>query len=293
MKKTWIVLDVSAICYAAFFAMPTLSAEEIPTTVLYGFFKQLQSLAGKFQSKNFVFCFDYGASIRKRYYRKYKANRHVDLTEEEQRSRQLIFDQMELLRTDFLPRLGYKNILFREGYEGDDMIAVAVKAKVGPDDDFVIVSRDKDLLQCLDDNVVWYTSNRGKEEIYNKKSFMREFGIEPIEFAKVKALAGCKSDNVPGIPGVGEKTALKWLRGELNPDTATYMRIRDFLVEEKKLFRKFRYVTILPFPTLKMEVELVEDEFNAEVWAKLSKRYHFNSFRRKGTRVERVGGFWK
>jgi 5'-3' exonuclease len=90
-----------------------------------------------------------------------------------------------------------------------------------------MVTTDKDLFQCICEQIGWYSPIQNKAWYY--RSFMTEYGIEPRQFALVKAIAGCSSDNVPGIKGVGDKTALKYVKNELPKTHKTYRDIENNL----------------------------------------------------------------
>jgi len=112
---------------------------------------------------------------------------------------------------------------------------------IGP----VIASSDDDLLQLLSP----YTSiyNLGRKERYTEQKFIQDYGIQPQEWVEVKKIAGCSGDNVPGVPGVGEKTAIRYLRGELNPDTKAYQKIE----QGRKIIERNEDLVSLPFPGTK------------------------------------------
>ena len=105
--------------------------------------------------------------------------------------------------------LGFNNIFIVDGYESDDIIANTVSDK-DPQKTIVITS-DNDLFQLLDHCSLYSVTKR---QSTNKEIFCREYNITPSEWIMVKAIAGCGSDNVPGMKGIGEKTAIAHLKGE-------------------------------------------------------------------------------
>jgi hypothetical protein len=156
-------------------------------------------------TKQIAFCFDHGKPKRARLYPAYKANRKPESIEDkEHRSERN--RQINLLRNEYLPAIGFKNVFWQEGYEADDLIASIVRSNARLTD-IAILSSDKDLYQLLSPRVFMW--NRGKKTTL--QSFYQEWGIKPDRWAEVKAMAGCTSDNIEGIDGVGEKTAIKFL----------------------------------------------------------------------------------
>jgi 5'-3' exonuclease len=233
MERTFLILDVNFLCYRNFYAMGRLSYDGIKTGVIYGFLRDLAGMQDRFMCDRLVFCFDHGAPLRQRIYRGYKLNRHgpqsIDMmSNEEKTARQQLTHQVDLLMMDYLPRIGYKNVLYEKGYEADDIIA-SVSENLSDDDTGIIVSADRDLFQLIRFNVsVWKPGNFKVPPVMTTlQSFKRKFGISPRHWAHVKAIAGCSTDEIPGVGGVGEITAIKYLNGGLKEDSKAYQTIRS------------------------------------------------------------------
>lgn len=228
MNNTWLLLDCEFLCHRAWYSMGTLSFRAVKTGVLFGFFKDLVFLQERFRTSGLVFCFDKGREgIRNSIYPAYKKKRHdkkKELTEEEITAAREYYTQVAHLRDSYLTTLGYKNVYFQHGYEGDDIIASACR-NLPEGDTAIIVSADGDLYQLISPSVSFYNPNKAK--LTTPRTFLNEYGIEASEWWKVKALAGCKSDEVMGIPKVGEITAIKYLKGELKRKSKTYQAIRS------------------------------------------------------------------
>lgn len=238
MASPWLVLDCNYLCYRAFHAMRGLSHGGIETGVIYGFLRDLQVLEDSHASDRFVFCFDYGVGLREQEFPFYKASRRTkQLTEEHAIAYSDLRRQMDVLREDILPFVGFKNILFAEGFEADDIIA-SVCHSLKDSEAAIIVSTDHDLYQLLRSNVwMW---NPQTKKAYTDFSLIKEFGVKPQQWAKVKAIAGCKTDDIPGIVGIGEKTAAKYVAGTLNRNHVAYDRIvygREFWKKNLQLVR--------------------------------------------------------
>ena len=206
-----IIVDCNYLCYVCRFALSQgLTYRGRHTEIIFGFLRHILILAEHFESNNFYFCWDSKESVRKELYPKYKANRRPDTRSQEEKELDIIaFKQFNELREKILPELGFRNIFMVEGYESDDLIAILVKKLEGSN---IVVASDNDLLQLLSFCSLY---NISKKQLTTKKEFIRKYSIQPETWSEVKALSGCTSDNVSGIPGVGEKTAIKFLTGEL------------------------------------------------------------------------------
>lgn len=206
-----LVIDSHCIGYIAKYSTGALSYDDIDTGVIFGFLQQIYKFAKLFSTIDFVFCWDSKVSKRRGIFSEYQVKRKTaKLTQEELEFNISFYNQLKELRTEILPSLGFTNIYQKPGYESDDLIARVVMDNVG---DFVIISNDKDLYQLLSYARIY--DPRTKKTI-NQKTLANEYlGVTPEEWVKVKAIAGCDSDEVPGIFGVGEKTAIKYIKGQI------------------------------------------------------------------------------
>src|SRR6056297_1671760 len=238
--KPLLVIDCNYLAHRARFTTGPLSYKGQPTGVIFGFLNQLFSIGKEVMPENIIFTWDSRKSKRRRILPEYKMNRKQN---DEGPDQEMLdaFHQFALLRKEILPGLGFKNNWMQPGYEADDLIAVCCS----PERSAVIASSDHDLLQLLSKQTCIY--NLGRKEYYTKDKFVNEYGIKPKQWIEVKKIAGCSGDNVPGVPGVGEKTAIKYLRGELNPDTKTYQKIE----QGRKIIERNEDLVSLPFPGTK------------------------------------------
>lgn len=200
-----------------------------------------------------VFCWDSKKSLRRNEFPEYKQHRHTETTEEEHLEKDEFYRQMNLLRTHVLPSIGFNNNIVQSGLESDDMIAMLVEQSLTTDS-VRIVSSDKDLWQVIGPNCIW-------KDPWNKKSMTpsllkRTLGITPEQWHQVIALAGCKSDGVPGVPGVGPKGAVAYLLGQLK-EGAKKQAIES--AEGKAVYRRNLRLVFLPHKATK-PVELKKDE---------------------------------
>lgn len=226
MSKFWLVLDCHFLCWRAYHSTGDLSYDGVRTGITYGFLRDVRTLMEDFDTRNVVFCFDVGYNLRKDILPTYKQGRHQAgevQTEEEKEAEEQFRKEVKKIRKKWLPMIGFHNILWQKGYESDDVIA-SVVGDIDEDDTAVIVSADKDLRQLIRHNVWMYNPiNREKMSL---QWFYKKTGLKnPRDWARVLQMAGCHTDKVPGIPGIGEDTALKFLRGELPHHHARYNAI--------------------------------------------------------------------
>jgi len=244
MSRTWMVIDGNALAWAAFHTTGGLHYRNTPTGVAYGFLGRLMRLKIELDTDDVAICFDYGKSLRYKLLPEYKATRQKRRDEDE-RARAMYASasmQMDKLRTEYLEDIGFRNVLYEKGYEADDMIA-SVCRNLRNGDKAIVVSTDSDMLQLLSRHVSVYIPTEKRR--ITRKLFRLEYGISPKQWVDVKCLAGCSSDDVPGIKGIGEKTALRYLRGDLNPKSVAHGKIRAGLAQG--IMERNRPLVELPF----------------------------------------------
>lgn len=272
MEKIRVIIDSNYLCYISKYALSNgLSYNGGRTEIIFGFLKDIISLAKKFETNNFVFCWDSKESERRKIFSNYKYKRHQDKTEDEIVGDKVAFRQFTILREKVLPYLGFSNVFFQEGYEADDLIASVVMNN--KDMTNIVVSSDNDLYQLLE-----YCSlyNFSKQETMTELLFNRNFGIQPHRWVDVKTLAGCSSDNVPGIEGVGEIKAIKYLKGELSSGK-TFDSIKAQTEDEKELTER---LVKLPFPGTKI-FEIKKNHFSIKTFNNICDEFGFISLKDK------------
>lgn len=271
MNKDILLIDISHLFYKIIFNLSGLSNEEIKTGIIFGIANYILQLGDKFNTNRFVFVFDSKTSDRRKIYPEYKIKRRkVEKTPEEEMIFKESFRQLDELKNEVLLSLGFKNVFWQEGKEADDIIS---KLSASNEHNFIIISNDNDLLQLLKENVSIY--NISKKSLYTKKHFTEEYGIQPKQWVDVKALAGCTSDCVKGVEGVGEKTAIKFLKNELKPTSKKYQSITS--EEGKRIFDRNLPLVKLPYEGTGT-FELSKEKFRSVDFIEMCERLNFRSF---------------
>lgn len=276
----WVLLDVSFVAYRAFYSCRDLQAEDVPTGVLFKFFEQLRNIAyhSRIKSNKFALFADSRRSIRHDSFPTYKANRAKEETPEETAARDALRDMIRLLRTVILPDMGFA-VYMQKGLESDDLMAEAARRLTARKRQGVIVTADKDLLQCITDYVHWFSPVQ--EAYYTPQLFYNKFEMHPALYSVVKAIAGCASDNVPGVPRVGEITAMKYLRGVLPEHNKTYAAIES--EDGKKITERNLKLVKLPHPATE-PFRLRKPDFRPGVFFQICERYGLQTYLQKTER---------
>ncbi|HEY67808.1 MAG TPA: DNA polymerase I [Thermoflexia bacterium] len=205
-NKKLVLIDGHALAYRAFHALPDdmkTSQGEL-TNAVYGFTSMLLNVLRDERPTHIAVTFDKGRTFRHEIYPDYKA--HRTKMPDEMRS------QMERIR-QVVEALGIP-IFEQEGYEADDLLGALARQAEEQGVDTLIVTGDMDLLQLVDEHTRVLTSRwRFSDTVtYDLEGVQRRYGLTPAQLVDFKALVGDKSDNIPGVPGVGEKTAAKLLQ---------------------------------------------------------------------------------
>jgi len=207
MKKI-VLVDGNNLLFRSYFATAYTgnvmkNSKGFPTNALYGFINMINKIVEEEKPEYIAVAFDIGKNFRKAKYDFYKEGRN--------KTPQELIDQMPVAR-DVLKAMGIKYFEL-EPYEADDIIGTISKmTEEDPDAYTLIVSSDKDLLQLVSDETEMKLLKQKDYIRYNRESFKNDFGIEPIRIIDLKGLSGDPSDNIPGVAGVGDKTALKLLQ---------------------------------------------------------------------------------
>jgi DNA polymerase-1 len=207
MKKL-LLIDSNALIHRSYHALPRLTDPKGRlVNAVYGFASVLLKVLKELKPKYVVAAFDLAApTFRHKMFKDYKATRI--------KAPQELYDQIplvkELLKAFSIP------IIEKKGYEADDIIGTITKRvkDQGPGIETIILTGDLDVLQLVDKRTRVYTPKRGISEpiIYDEAKIKERYGLCPKQIVDFKALKGDSSDNIPGVPGIGEKTAIDLLK---------------------------------------------------------------------------------
>ena len=207
-KKVFALIDGKSVFYRGYYAMPNLStADGRPTGGVYGFAALALEMVRRIQPDYVAVAWDKpGTNIRRRkaIYDGYKANRHPAPPD--------FYAQIPILQ-DLLAALGWP-LYQADDYEADDIMGTLSQAanKIGIHT--ILISSDLDMLQLIDDDTEVYALKKGLSNLekFDVAAFENKYGIRVDQFLDLKSLKGDSSDNIPGVPGVGEKTAVSLLQ---------------------------------------------------------------------------------
>ena len=278
-----ILLDGNSLSYRAFYAMPALKNKKgLYTNSVYGFTLMLERILEDTKPKYALVAFDKGKeTFRHKSYEAYKGTRDKTPTE--------LVEQFGYVR-ELIESYGIK---YEEhlDYEADDIIGSYAKIAEKAGLEVIIVSGDKDLTQLASDNITVYYTKRGVTEIdYYTPEFINEkYGLTPQQIIDMKGLMGDKSDNIPGIPGVGEKTAIKLLTEYENVenvleniDNISGKKLKERLTEGKEdAILSKKLATIFTDVPVDNKIEDLTFKEDREKKKELFEKLEFVSFLRK------------
>ena len=217
-----LLLDGHSLAYRAFFALPVENFQTtmgIPTNAVYGFTSMLINQLRDEQPTHIGVAFDVSRkTFRNETYAEYKAGR----SESPSDFRGQVSLIQEVLNALRIPWFGV------EGYEADDVIATLTRQGVEQDMDVLIASGDRDSIQLVGEHVTVLYPRRGVSELvrFTPEEVEARYGLTPAQYPDFAALRGDPSDNLPSMPGIGEKTAAKWIR-EFGSLTALVERVDE------------------------------------------------------------------
>ncbi|MCM8796880.1 MAG: DNA polymerase I [Candidatus Omnitrophica bacterium] len=243
-KKTLYLIDATAFCYRAFYALPALSTSYgQPTNAIYGFVNILHKILKSHKPDYLAACFDVSRdTFRTKKFAEYKIHRPPM---PDALASQLSFIK-QIIRSYGIP------LFEKEGFEADDLIATIASFAKKNGLRTIIVSSDKDILQLVDETVYVFSPHKDEGLIYDRKMVTERFGVGPERVTDIIALMGDDVDNIPGVPGIGEKTAINLIlqHGSLDnmfkhiPEIKTE-KLRRLIEENKERIILNRELTIL------------------------------------------------
>ncbi len=268
-----LILDSNSLMNRAFYAIPPLTTTEgVHTNAVYGFTNMLFKMKEEIKPDYIVAAFDRKApTFRHKEYEEYKAGRKKMPPE--------LGEQFPIIK-EVLNLLAV-NIYEIDGFEADDIIGTLAKFAEKNNIEVFIVTGDRDVLQLATNNIKVVITKKGVTEtaVYDEKAFIDEFGVTPTQYIDVKGLMGDKSDNIPGVPGVGEKTAFKLIatygsmEGVLsNIDEISGKKLKENLetYSEQAIFSK-KLATIMTEVPIEFDLDDIksQDSYNREELKKM------------------------
>ena len=279
-KKKLMVIDGSSLLHRAFYALPLLSTKEgIYTNGIYGFLTMLYKVQEEKKPDYICVAFDKkGPTFRHEEYDQYKAHRQSTPSELAQQF-PIIREILDAMKVQYLELTGF---------EADDIAGTL--AKIGEENslEVILVTGDRDYLQLATDNTKVLITKKGITELdeYDRNKIIEEYGITPEQLIELKGLMGDQSDNIPGVPGIGEKTGLKLLKEYdtieniyENIDNISGKKLKENLIENKHLAFLSRKLGEI-MTTVPMDTNFEEMKIEDPDWEKLKKLYkelEFNS----------------
>jgi DNA polymerase-1 len=204
--KRFIIVDSYALAHRAYHALPPLvSPDGTLVNAVYGFLLVFLKMINTLKPDYLVAAFDLAKpTFRHLEYKEYKATRV--------KAPDNFYEQIGILK-NILNAWGIP-MISQEGYEADDIIGSLVNKFYHEDLEFIIVTGDLDTLQLVNEKTKVYTFKKGLQDvvIYDEKAIEEKYGLKPKELIDFKALKGDPSDNIPGVPSIGEKTAIKLIK---------------------------------------------------------------------------------
>lgn len=266
-KEKLLILDGHSLMNRAFYALPPLTnAEGLHTNALYGFTNMLFKMKDEIKPDYIVCTFDRKApTFRHEEYKEYKAGRKKMPPE--------LAEQFSPLKD--LLKLFAINVFEMDGFEADDLIGTLAVYAEDKNIEVYIVTGDRDALQLASDKINVVITKKGvtEKEIYNKARMIEDFGVTPTQFIDVKGLMGDSSDNIPGVPGIGEKTAYKLIQqyGSVekvleNIDNVSGNKVKQNLLDfsEQAIFSK-KLATIITNVPIDIDLDSIKSNEDYDV----------------------------
>ncbi|MBV8801517.1 MAG: DNA polymerase I, partial [Gammaproteobacteria bacterium] len=247
MQKPLILVDGSSYLYRAFHAMPALTnSKGIPTGAIYGMANMLRRLLNQYDPEFIAIIFDAkGKTFRDELYENYKANRKEMPSE--------LASQIPLIH-DIIQAMGLP-IIIVEGVEADDVIGTLARLSIKENKKILISTGDKDLAQLVNEHISLV--NTMTDTLLTPQTVLEKFGIPPHLIVDYLTLVGDSIDNIPGVPQVGPKTAVKWLQefGSLDNIVANATTIKGKVGENLRA-SLHQLPLAKTLATIKLDVEL-------------------------------------
>ena len=290
MSERIVIIDGNSLINRAYYAMqkPMITKDGIYTQGIFGFINMLNKIIGDYEPAYLTVAFDLKApTFRHLEYDAYKAGRKPMPPE--------LVMQMPLLK-EVLAAMRIKTLEL-EGYEADDIIGTAARLAEEADIEPLIITGDKDALQLATDKTKILITKKGISEfaLFDYDKMVEHYGLTPAQFIDLKGLMGDSSDNIPGIPGIGEKTGIALLKQFdsvenllARADEITKPALRKKVEENAQLaVLSKRLATINRFVPIELDFEKMRvGEPDYDKLIALYQKLEFNSFLKKLSKKE-------
>ena len=281
MKKTVMLIDGSSLIFRAFFALPKLTNNDgVMTNGVYGFLTMYKNAFDRYKPDYILVAFDRASkTFRHKEFKDYKATRNKMPSE--------LSYQFGILK-DILDSLNVKYTDL-DGFEADDIVGTYAKKAQEAGYDSVLITGDRDYLQLVDEKIVVNLTKKGVSETkeYTIEAIKEEFGLTPKQLIDVKGLEGDKSDNIPGVEGIGPKKAIEFIQkyGSIEGlyehiDEISGKKTKERLIDSEPIaYMSKKIGTIVTSAPVEYELEelKVADPDLPSLREKYSK-YNFNKF---------------
>ena len=291
MKKI-ILVDGNNLLFRSYYATAYTgnlmkNSKGFPTNALFGFTNMINKILHEENPTHIIVAFDKGKTFRHEKYADYKGGRGETP------------DELKMQFPVAKELLTYAGIKYYEidNYEADDIIGTFAKF-CDDEDEFIgtIVSSDKDLLQLISSDVDIKLLKQKDYIRYNEETFKEAYGIEPIRIIDLKALMGDSSDNIPGVKGIGEKTALKLLQqyGSLdniyqNIDSIKGAVKQKLIDDKDNAYKSFELATIVRDVPMEIDIkDVILKEKDSEKLNSLYEKLEFYSFLKKEKEEKKI-----
>ena len=247
-----VLVDGFSIAFRAFYALPEtlMTSKGTPTNVIHGLMSMLNKITSDYKLNQLIVTWDLpGQTFRNEIYTEYKANR----TSAPDNFNLQIPLLQSLLKTFNIPQVS------KEGYEADDVLGSLSKSLNSDKKKVLIVTGDRDTFQLISKktNILYTKRGISDVDLVDEKFFVEKFGIKTSQYVEYLALKGDPSDNIPGLPGVGQKTATTLLQEYQNIDNI-YKNLDDLTPKIKSSFEENKELLLMSkeLATIKTDIEL-------------------------------------
>ncbi len=262
-----LIFDLHHLAWRAFHTTGNLSFGTDRTGVIFGVLQEIKGTLEMFQDPDVVIACDSPQSKRRDIFPGYK--KRPACSEEEAAAKGEAIRQINALKHHVFPAIGVRNVFEAEGLEADDIMARVVMSRKRKKPPWIITG-DEDIFQLLEWCSIWMSN---KHKRWSPKSFMQKYGIPVHEWSTYKALAGCTSDTVPGVRGVGPVNAMEYIQNRLKVGKK-YDAIK--LAEADGTYDLMKKLVTLPFPGTP-KFTLRPTRFNRDGFLEVCEKYGFDS----------------